>query len=112
MAVLASPERKTTLIFPPLPLMENSSDFKLMSLGREQSSETRSPVEKNNSKIARSLNPFSSLVSGALIKRLSSSGVMRSSDLSPTFANSIRSGDKVLMFRRIIYLRNERRAIR
>ena len=52
---LASSEVKTTRVLPPLPRTVNSSLLKLtFSTFKFTSSETRSPVEKSNSKIALS----------------------------------------------------------
>ena len=93
MAVLASSGNKATLIFSPFLgwKIHPFSSLYLLEGNRVRDSKT---CGKNNSKIARSLNPFRWLVSGALINRLSSSGVIKSSDLSPIFASSIRSGGK------------------
>src|SRR3989344_9334678 len=47
---LAFSDRNTTLTLPPFPRTESSSEFRLISDLRAQSSETRRPVEKKKSK--------------------------------------------------------------
>ena len=76
------------------------------------SSEIRNPVEKKSSRIARSRNPWIVLVSGALNRRASSCGVIKSSERSGTFANSMRSGESDSTSRLRIYFKNARSAMR
>ena len=111
-AFLASSEINTTRTFSPFPRTDISSSLRLMSLGSAQSSETRKPVEKSSSSIALSRSPRRVEVSGALSSRSSSSIVIRSSDLSGTFASSIRSGEREVILCRARYFRNALRAIR
>ena len=53
-AFFADSDKKTTRTFSPFPRIENSSLVKSRSRLSEQSSESRRPVEKNNSRIALS----------------------------------------------------------
>src|SRR3989344_8704806 len=63
----AESDRKTFLSFPPFPTIENSRLSKLIvSQFKFANSETRSPVEKRVSKIARSRNPSTLPVLGEL----------------------------------------------
>jgi hypothetical protein len=98
--------------FLPFPRTVNSSLERSRYRDSEQSSETRSAVEKNSSRIALSRRLLSSLPCGASRRRTSSSDETKSRLRSGTLASSIRSGGSVRMPRFTRYFRNERRAIR
>ena len=110
-AFFASSEIKTTRILPPLPRMDNSSEVKSISEFNEQSSDTRSPVENKSSSMALSRKSFNSLPLGEFSNLFNSKLVIKSSCLSPTFANSIRSGGRALISFLARYFKNTRSAI-
>src|ERR1035437_1528291 len=119
-AFFAESDKNTTRTFSPFPRIENSSFDKSKSRSREQSSDKRSPVEKNNSRIALSRRVFEVLfflfvilfLRGASSNLLSSLLDIKSRLRSLILARSIRSGDREVIPLFIRYLRNERRAIR
>ena len=101
---------KTTRTLRPLPIIESSSVVKSISRVREQSSETRKPVEKRSSRIALSRSIFTSVeslfspadlsflffsfsvkVSGASRSLFNSASVIKSNDLYGVLASSILS---------------------
>ena len=107
-----SSERNTTRTFPPFPRIESSSERKSISEVREQSSETRSPVENKSSSMALSRKSFSSLPLGEFSSLFNSSFVIRSSVRSETLASSMRSAGRDFTSCLARYFKNARKAIR